>query len=217
MKLKFKRLLPILLAFICLIFTSCDKKSPEKGYLSEEEILEVVKGFSSTNEYSTFSFKGTMNFLGLGDSIYLAAFDPKGTDVEFVDSLDMYNVDSTSYYLRMPLHLTYENWTKVIDGKEDNSTRFVIESMLLIYGETLDKVYYYTDAEGNFIIRTFGANKGLIIDKKNSEIICHGKWNVTITYDKNGYLKSEKFETINARKDDKSKTCYGEAIYRFAK
>ena len=48
-----------------------------------------------------------------------------------------------------------------------------------------------------------------------SDIIVHAKWNITIIYDKDGYLVSEKFETINSHKDPKSQTCYGEANYEF--
>lgn len=217
MKFKFKRLLAVLLAFTCLLLASCDQKKPEDGYLTDEQVLEIVKGFSKTTDYATYSYSGQMNFLGFGEDTYLDAFEIGKKNVEFKDSLEQYDTSSSSYYLRMPLHLTYDNWTIEVDGKNVKSTKFNIDSLLLIYGETLDKVYYYTDAEGNFIIRTFGANKGLVIDKKNSSIICHGKWNVTITYDKNGYLVSEKFETINARKDKDEKTCYGEATYKFAK
>ena len=116
----------------------------------------------------------------------------------------------------MPLHLTEANWTYTDeDGSKSDSTSYKIKSMLLTIGETLDEVYFYTNADGDLIIRTFGANKALII--RESDIICHGKWNVTITYNKYGYLVSEKFETINAHKDPDTKTCYGEATYTFAK
>lgn len=217
MKFKFKKLIAILLAFVCLVFASCDKKTPVEGYLTDEEVLEIVKGFSKTTDYATYSYNGSMNFLGFDEDLIPDAKEIRGKNKEFKDSLEKYDTKAASYYLRMPLHLTYENWTYSVDGNNASSTKFKIESMLLTYGETLDKVYYYTDAEGNFIIRTFGANKGLIIDEKKSGIVCHGKWNVTITYDKNGYLVSEEFATINAHKDKDEDSCYGEATYTFAK
>lgn len=214
MKLKIKRLWVVLLAFVVLLFASCDQKKPEDGYLNDEQVLEIVKGFSATADYTKYSYSGTLNFLGFSDD--LIPNEKRGTDKEFEDDLEKYYSKATSYYLRMPLHLTEANWTyKDEDGSISNSTYFKIQSMLLTIGETLDEVYYYTDAEGNFIIRTFGANKALII--RESDIICHGKWNVTITYNKYGYLVSEKFETINAHKDPDKKTCYGEATYTFAK
>jgi hypothetical protein len=111
----------------------------------------------------------------------------------------------------MPLHLTKENWT---NENKLLSTKAKIDSMLLTEGKTLDKVYYYTDAEGNLIIRTFAANKALIIENP-SGVISHGKWNVTITYNSEGYLVSEVFETINAHKDPDSESCYGQATYKF--
>ena len=214
MKFKIKRLWVVLLAFVVLLFASCDQKKPEKGYLNDEQVLEIVKGFSATADYTKYSYYGTLNFLGFEDD--LIPNEKRGIDKEFEDSLDKYYSRSSSYYLRMPLHLTEANWTYTDeDGSKSDSTSYKIKSMLLTIGETLDEVYYYTNAEGDLIIRTFGANKALII--RESDIICHGKWNVTITYNKYGYLVSEKFETINAHKDPDTKTCYGEATYTFAK
>ena len=215
MKFKIKRLWVVLLAFVVLLFASCDKKTPEKGYLTDEQVLEIVKGFSATADYTKYSYSGELNFLGFEDD--LIPNEKRGTDKEFEDNLEKYDSRSSSYYLRMPLHITEANWTYSEDEGTDitGSTYYKIKSMLLTIGETLDEVYYYTNDNGDLIIRTFGANKALII--RESDIICHGKWNVTITYNKYGYLVSEKFETINAHKDPDNKTCYGEATYTFAK
>ena len=255
MKNKIKRLWVVLLAFVVLLFVSCDKKDPEPGYLNDDQVLSIVDSFSKTTDYTTYSYTGKLNFLGIEDD--LVRHEVRGNDKEFVDSLGYYySKNSTSYYLRTPLHLTLDNWTideedireaeeaeKTLDeatvkllnkeitqeefdeieiaceaimdeALEVNTTYHRIQSMLLTLGETLDKVYYYTDDEGNFYIKTFGANKALII--RESDIICHGKWNVTLKYNKDGYLVSEKFETINAHKDPDTKTCYGEATYTFA-
>ena len=85
---------------------------------------------------------------------------------------------------------------------------------MLIVGKTLDELYFYEDADGNLIIKTFGANKALKINE--ADIIVHAKWNVTVIYNSEGYLVSEKFETINTGKEPDSQTCYGEANYEFA-
>ena len=213
MKFKIKHLWVVLLAFMCLIFASCDQKDPDEGYLTDEQVLEIVKGFSANVDYTTYSCNGTLNFLGFGDDI--VPTEKRIRDKEFEDSLDIYSSKASSYYLRMPLHITETNWTYTDeDGANSNSTYYRIKSMLLTIGETLDEVYYYTDADGSLIIRTFGANKALNILK--GDIICHGKWNVTITYNSKGYLVSEVFETINAHKDKDTESCYGEATYTFA-
>jgi hypothetical protein len=213
MRNKFKCLYLVLLAFFTLVFVSCDQKKPDKGYLTDEEVLEIIRGFSSTADYEKYSFDGTFQYLGLGEDLIEGESSKKNK--EFVDALGQYDSKSSSYYLRMPLHITYENWTCFDEAtKSANSTKVKIESMLLTYGKTLDEVYYYTDADGNLIIRTFGANKALYI-KNPSEVICHAKWNVTITYNSKGYLVSEVFETINAHKEPDSETCYGQATYRF--
>ena len=121
-------------------------------------------------------------------------------------------------YKRQPLHLTKDNWLiKDANGKYSStkSTKLVLESC--IYqpnGGYLDRVYYYLRDDGGFYLRAFGVNKALQIVNP-SEIECHGKWNVTIEYDKNGYLVSEAFETINASWDDKANSCFGSATYTF--
>lgn len=215
--MKIKRIWVVLLAFVVLLFASCDKKTPVEGYLTEEQILEVVKGFSKEVDYSKYSYSGSMNFLDKAKEIDLPCFNIGKEKVKFTDSLEYYSSSCASYYLRMPLHITEENWTLTNDDGQlsGNSTRLKIESTLLTISDTLDKVYYYVGDNGDFIIRTFGANKSMIIDNKNTKLNFSGKWNCTITYDKNGYLKSEKFETINAHKKPDSETCYGEATYTF--
>ena len=254
--MKIKRLWVVLLAFVVLISTSCafDQKKPEKGYLNEEEVLEIVKGFSETNSYTRYGYIGSLNFLGFEEELIPGSV--LGNGKIFNDSLDLYDASSSSYYLRMPLHITLDNWTiseeevklgaeaearlseanqKKTDGEITdeqfaeieaeckpfienadftNTTYYKIQSMLLTIGETLDQVYYYIDSDNNLVIRTFGANKALII--RESDIICHGKWNVTLVYNSDGYLVSEKFETINAHKDPDTESCYGGAIYSFA-
>ena len=88
MKFKIKRLWVVLLAFVVLLFTSCDHKTPEKGYLNEEQVLEIVKGFSQTNDYTKYSYSGTLNFLGFKDD--LIPTETRGIDKDFNDSLHGY-------------------------------------------------------------------------------------------------------------------------------
>ena len=83
MKFKIKRLWVVLLAFVVLLFASCDQKDPEKGYLTEEQVLEIVKGFSATADYTKYSYRGTLNFLGFADD--LIPNEVRGNDKEFND------------------------------------------------------------------------------------------------------------------------------------
>ena len=217
--MKFKRLFVVLLAFIVLVFASCDQKKPDKGYLSAERVNEIVKGFSSTTDYADYYVKGTINYFNVTEEEVPSTVD---TDYKFKDSLEYFDLqdkNSKSYYLRLPLHISEANWTYVRptdytnEEKSRQSTKGRLEAALLVVGKTLDELYYYLDSEGNLVIKTFGANKALRINE--SDIIVHAKWNITIIYDKDGYLVSEKFETINSHKDPKSQTCYGEANYEF--
>lgn len=212
--MKLKRLFLVLLAFIVLVFASCDKKTPEKGYISEERVNQIVSAFSSTTDYTSYTVIGSLNYLDKPEDII-----PRSVDdyFKFRDSLDMYSSSaSRSYYLRLPMHLTPQNWNYYDEELEtySDSTKARIQSVLLTVGKTLDELYFYEDAEGNLIIKTFGANKALKIYE--NDIVCHAKWNVTIVYNKEGYLVSEKFETINSHKDADSESCYGEAKYEFA-
>ena len=214
MRNKLKGLWLVLLAFVTLTFISCDQKSPDKGYLTNEEVLKIVEGFEKTSEYKMYSYDGTFQYLGFPDELIPQSSYKKK---EYVDSADKYDSKCVSYYLRMPLHLTYENWTYYDEQtKSAYSTKVKIESMLLTYGKTLDQVYFYTDQDGNLIIKTFGANKALQI-KNPSGVICHAKWNVTLTYNSDGYLVSEVFETINSHKDPDTESCYGQATYNYFK
>lgn len=210
MRNKLKCLYLVLLAFVTFAFASCDQKKPDAGYLTNEEVLEIIKGFSSEADYTKYFFDGNIQYLGIIED------ENSKKNADFIDSLEKYDSKNTnSYYLRMPLHITYANWTYYDETtKSAYSTKERIESMLLTYGKTLDQVYYYTNAEGDLIIKTFGANKALTI-KNPSEITCHAKWNVTITYNSKGYLVSEVFETINTHKEPKTETCYGQGTYRY--
>ena len=73
----------------------------------------------------------------------------------------------------------------------------------------------YSNNDGGLIVKTFGENKALWINAPEDYVECHAKWNITVEYDKHGFLVKEKFETINAHKDDDEKSVYGEARYSF--
>lgn len=126
--------------------------------------------------------------------------------------------DSGSYYLYVPLHLNKDSWNY---GEGNNitfvkSTRYALESRLYIRGDA-DTVthtcYYYRGVDGGLKIKVFSQNKALKI--RECGITSHSKWNITVEYDKYGYLVKETFATINAFKEPDSKTCYGEATYEF--
>ena len=206
----------LLLVFIVLCTGCSTEKKPMAGYVSEEVILtDVIQKLDDFNSFSKYTCSGKLNYFGLSD---LEVPQSINSTFDFVDSKAEYNVESSSYYLNVPLHLTKDNWLiKDANGKYSStkSTKLVLESC--IYqpnGGYLDRVYYYLRDDGGFYLRAFGVNKALQIVNP-SEIECHGKWNVTIEYDKNGYLVSEAFETINASWDDKANSCFGSATYTF--
>ena len=210
--MKLRHLYVVLLAFIVFIFASCDQKSPVKGYLTDEQVDEIIAGFSPIQGYKFYAVEGTLNYLDKPEEIIPG--EAYGTYI-LEESLEKYDSKKgVSYYLRLPLHITERNWNYYDeDTKYSQSTKVRIDSTLLTVGKTLDEVYFYQDANGNLIIKTYGANKALKIAE--GDIVCHAKWNVTIVYNKDGYLISEKFETINSHKDPDTKTCYGQAEYRY--
>ena len=123
-----------------------------------------------------------------------------------------------SYYLNLPLHITMENWNVLnAQGKVDStlSTGYLLEGRIHAPNSGYPEyVYYYERPEGGFIIKVFGTNKALRIINP-SDVVCRAKWNITVEYDKNGYLVSESFETLNAHKDSDTKSVYGSAQYTY--
>lgn len=123
-----------------------------------------------------------------------------------------------SYYLNLPLHITKDSWNVLTkENKVDTtySMRYLLEGRIHAPNSGYpENVYYYERSDGGFIIKAFGVNKALRIINP-SDVVCHAKWNVVAEYDKNGYLVSETFETINSHKDPDTKTVYGSAQYTY--
>jgi hypothetical protein len=141
-----------------------------------------------------------------------------------------YTKYAASYYLCLPLHLTSESFT---DSSIDWSSRYALEARVYRQSGT-DKIYYYERPEGGFILKCFAVNKELLITNyalwEESQMVsgfewpiesivdcsCSAKWNITVEYDANGYLVSEKFQTINASNDNLDTCCYGLATYNYS-
>lgn len=210
----------LLLGFVFLLafLTGCsDHKSPMKGYITDDEVNQIVSKFANETKYTKYSYEGNLNYFGYADEIVPQTISKR--NVEFVDSLEEYSDKCSSYYLRLPLHITVANWTTDKTASESSSslsisTKYQLESK--IYRPAgLDSVYYYARVDGGFILRAFGVNKALII-KRPSDITCRAKWDIEVEYDANGYLVRESFATVNKSEKNKSSCCYGEAIYTYA-
>lgn len=202
-------------AFFMVVLSGCsDQKTPMKGYIDETELTEIINGFDSSIIPTKYSYEGFLNYFDYSEELVPRSI--RKIDVDFIDSKDIYSDQCSSYYLRLPLHITLENWnsSELNNSGLSLSTRYQLESKIY-RPASLDKVYYYRSEDGGFIIKTFGANKPLII-KRPSDITCRGKWNIEIEYDKNGYLIRETFATINSSEKNKSECCYGEAKYTYA-
>ncbi len=123
-----------------------------------------------------------------------------------------------SYYLNLPIHITKDNWNVLTnEGKVDTtlSMGYLLEGRIHAPNSGYpEHVYYYERPEGGFIIKVFGTNKALRIINP-SDVVCRAKWNITVEYDKNGYLVSESFETLNSHKDPDTQTVYGFAQYTY--
>ena len=203
----------------------CDKKDPDKGYLSDEQVLEIVKNFDekNVNNYGRVAFVGNIQYYGLPSDIVTPSVEKSKVFMFTKDKANNISA-ATSYYLGVPLKLTYESWTADIHEDPEvvtyNSTKYFLESKLITTSEDkgygICKCYYYAREDGGLTIKTFAQNKKLQI-KNPTRLNSNAKWNIEIQYNANGYLVSEKFETINKGIEDDSKTCYGEATYEFTK
>lgn len=220
MKKSFTVFLAGIILVLSIFLTGCsDQKSPQKGFVSEDQIQsEVIDKIDSSIDVKTFSYSGTLNYFDYADILVPSSINK--TNVDFTDSKEQYSKDSTSYYLDLPLHITPMNWKVMNDSGgmvNDLSTKYRLESR--IYSANAgyyDKVYYYLREGGGFFIKSFGVNKALKITRP-SGITCHAKWNIVIEYDADGFLVSETYATLNAHKEADSKSCYGQAKYIFNK
>lgn len=222
----------VLFGLLVLSLSGCgDQKSPRNGYLSEDEVLEIVNKFSTNSTITSVSITGSLNYFNLPSEKVPNKAEEEFDYVEFPSSTaegNKYLEECASYYLRLPLHITSESWNETNTAFQ---TKYQIESK--IYRPAgQDKVYYYARQDGGFIISVFGANKelqinnlSLYMNSKLNDLVdlsCSGKWNINLEYDKNGYLVKEEFATVNAPKNknnasktDKEKCCYGEATYEY--
>lgn len=205
----------LLVGLFCMLFlTSCgDQKSPEKGYITSEQLDEIVNSFDPTVEYNKYSYEGNLNYFNYED--LLIPRDIYKSNVDFIDSKELYDDKCASYYLSLPLHITKENWVsqEVNSSNRSLSTRYQLTSKVY-RPASLDEVYFYEREGGGFILKTFAVNKALRIIRP-SDITCHAKWDIEVEYDKNGYLVSEKFSTLKADKKQKQDSCYGQATYTY--
>ncbi|MBD5390555.1 hypothetical protein HDR67_00910 [bacterium] len=214
MQRKFRSILLLGLVCIMAFLTGCsDHKTPMKGYISEDEVYNIVTKFDQNTTYTKYAYEGTLNYFGYADELVPNSISKRNQ--EFQDSLDIYSDSCSSYYLRLPLHITLQNWTTEESNGLSLSTKYQLESK--VYRPAgLDSIYYYHREDGGFILRTFGVNKALII-KKPSDITCRAKWDIEIEYDADGYLVRESFATVNKSEKNKSECCYGEATYTYSK
>ncbi|MFA7221969.1 MAG: hypothetical protein WC148_00335 [Bacilli bacterium] len=186
MKKYFKNIL--LLMTIPLIF-SCSANSNGDD-INENEALTIVNNFVDL-DYKTYSRKGKMNFLAKN----IGSYDVSEENIDYVDT-------NKSFYLSLPTHINSANWE---DSYLAIKNRFL--SQTSIYN-----VYIYQQDDG-LSFKVFSCNKRLIINRFGMEM--SAKWNASIDYDKNGYLLSENFSTINAYNSADNECIYGNCVYEY--
>ncbi len=219
MRTKIVRYLLLVLCLCTALLVSCSKfKNPEPGYISLTDLkADIISKMDGTVVYKTYTVKGNINYLDASEDKIPKEFTARM--LNFVEAVNkdgeyVYQNGSKSYLLSLPLHITNKFWD---EGKTVNTIKYNLEGRIYqVGGGYLDKVYYYPREDGGFYLKTFGANKILKIAKP-TYIECSAKWNIVCEYDKDGYLISESFETLNAHKDPNSKTVYGKAIYTYEK
>lgn len=235
----------VLLFSLIFIVGCDGKKPDSGYISKDEVTADIVSKFENQTLYTKYSVTGGFNYFAYGEDIINPTVkkvnqvlndliiqewvcDQCGTKNAF-NQKNCTNPDSClgsksnikftcSYYLNLPLHITKDSW-KVLtpEGKVDTTYNlsYLLEGRIHAPNSGYpEHVYYYERPEGGFIIKAFGVNKALRIINPN-EVVCHAKWNVTVEYDANGYLVSEKFETINAHKAPDTETVYGYATYTY--
>lgn len=214
----------LLLSAVMMALVSCgiDGKNPLPGYeetVGDTFAAKVIQKLDGTYIPSTYDVKGSINFYGMAneDGKFETSVDTvaKGTPKAFNDSPSEFSKSNSSFYLRLPLHLTTANWnSSSIDTQGLTlATKYRLEAAF-IRKDGIDKVYYYLNSDGGFTIRSFAANKILKMYRP-VDMEGHGKWNCSATYDKYGLLIEESFATINAHSDPDSESIYGGAKYTY--
>ena len=212
----YRILLLVMLTLLTITMTSCDGKSPEKGYVSADYIyVNIIYNFEDV-EYEKYDCEGYFNYLGIDDPALKKTINRTKYPVN--SDYSKHNSKCESYYLRLPLRITPKNWRIYDkDGKMviTTSTKYNLESRCYqSAGGYLDKVYYYLRDGGGFYLKAFGVNKSLKL-KNPVEIEINAKWNIIAEYDENGYLISETFETLNAHSAPDSESIYGKTTYTY--
>ncbi len=177
------------LGSLLTLLTSCGAPS---GYLSYDDISSKVSTFVDQS-YTTYSYDGYFNCKGLTGDDYAAL----GENVSFSN-------DQTSYYLALPLKLT----------SKDLESQYQTILNKFTTTDSIDTVYCYNTSDGGLVFRTFGINKRLIIKRFGMEI--SAKRDAFITYDSNGYLVTEQFQTINSVNDSYLNSVYGYTTYTYS-
>lgn len=200
----------VILLLSMFLVTSC-AKSPDKGNVSESSIIALTEGFLD-QEYSSYQIEGNFNYF---------ASEKVETEVsrtkEFTDSKAEYSKSCSSYYLEVPLHITKENISNNELGDNGLPINTLYNLKAKIYRDGgFDTVYFYKNTDGGFSAKCFAVNKSLKILYKDYGIEVHAKWNITITYDKNGYLVSEEFSTHGSNENNKENCVFGKATYQFS-
>lgn len=210
----YRILLLVLLALVTVTISGCDGKKPEKGYVSDEYIYaNIIYNFEDPG-YSTYDCEGYFNYLAIENPLLTKTVSRVGRSIN--DDYDKHNTKCESYYLRLPLRITVNNWRLYTEEGKLNtvtSTKYVLESRCYqAAGGYLDKIYYYLRDGGGFYLKAFGVNKSLKL-KNPIEIEINAKWNIIAEYDENGFLVSETFHTLNAYKAPDTESIYGKCTY----
>ena len=227
----------VLFVLLAVSLTGCaDRKSPASGYLSETELMNIIDNLEDLTSPKEIEVVGYLNYFNLSEDKLGRTVEqvmtykeyPSKPTTEDSKETNNYIAECASYYLRLPMHITKDTWKEV---DTDWAARYQLESKLY-RPSGMDKIYYYARPEGGFTVKLFGVNKELKIsnyDLWNAgnaddlvDLLCSGKWNITVEYDAAGYLVKEEFATVNAPKNknnvsaaDKSKCCYGQATYEY--
>ena len=226
----------VLFVLLGISLAGCsDRKSPTSGYLSETELSAIIDNLEDSISPKDIEVVGYLNYFNLSEDKLGRTVEQVMTYKEYPNkpttdtkTTNNYVKECASYYLRLPLHITKDTWN---ENDTDWSAKYQIESKLY-RPSGMDKIYYYARPEGGFIVKLFGANKELKISNYEMweagfvdelvDLLCSGKWNITVEYDAAGYLVKEEFSTVNAPNnkenasaDAKSKCCYGQATYEY--
>ncbi len=204
----------LLLSLILL----CSCSSYDENELITRSVASIDKIDSATDRV-TYTGKPEGNVLHFTE---FTVSEEKKNTVPSLDLEDSGYVFGSSYALSAPMRLSKDSYYPK-EGTDDSGYSYATLSFLLNYSG--DHIHHmeFEDTNDRLIFSVKNISKEISIGKVNTDpenpptksVKLYARYNLTLTYDKQGFLIEELIETTNIHTDDESKTVHYHVSYEY--